>query len=576
MVLKFSSKTPIVLKGNDYDETITGTTAKENIYGWGGDDRIDGNGGQDYVWGGDGDDDITGHMGDKLNGGAGYDAIRLDLSKEKYSLNLTLTGKLYEYTEIAPGTTMRSFEYIFLKMGSGTNVIDLRGARTKMISFDGAAGTDTVKADFQTGNIWLINVETIELDFSKSGKRFLEIGGHAAVSIHEIGVNYVDLRNYKTLRLNLADLDDEATGTGASDIIKGNGGNDIIHGLGGKDFLYGGAGNDTLYGQTGATLNGGAGNDVIYGVSGTTMVGGSGKDTAVLDFSNIKTDYNFSVTRTADGIIRLDKTTTLQGFENLELIFGVGNNIVRLNNLQMPKIDGFSTNVRGTFGTDTLIIDATTGGNYSFRYFHKAVVDLSKSQSSVTMERSDHNSTTLTNKLMTADFFDPIIMEITGSRYDDTLSAGGKEDTIKGGGGNDVLMGGRGSDALYGGAGNDILIGGHNSDYLVGGSGSDRFTYNSVGESQMPAEFYLDMIADFERGKDKIDLSPIDVSSGKSGDQSFTFKGKAPFSGARGEVHYYTVATGVVVEADINGDGNDDMAIYIAGLKVLTASDFIL
>ncbi len=67
---------------------------------------------------------------------------------------------------------------------------------------------------------------------------------------------------------------------------------------------------------------------------------------------------------------------------------------------------------------------------------------------------------------------------------------------------NDQLMGSDTADVLDAGAGEDILFDGHGSDTLTGGSGQDLFVFSLDGVE--------DLILDFERGVDRLDLSSFD------------------------------------------------------------------
>ena len=112
-----------------------------------------------------------------------------------------------------------------------------------------------------------------------------------------------------------------------------------------------------------------------------------------------------------------------------------------------------------------------------------------------------------------------------GAGHDDLYGNRGV-DALYGGPGNDHLYGSTGADKLFGGHGNDVLVGGSGANSLYGGGGADRFQVNSVGESHGSAR---DVIYDFERRKDKIDLSGIDaITSGR--DNAFIFKGQGSFA----------------------------------------------
>ncbi|MGD8111839.1 VWA domain-containing protein, partial [Vibrio sp. TRT 17S01] len=86
----------------------------------------------------------------------------------------------------------------------------------------------------------------------------------------------------------------------------------------------------------------------------------------------------------------------------------------------------------------------------------------------------------------------------------DIMFGGSGDDVLDGGEGNDGLRGGSGNDRLVGGAGNDILIGGTGDDLLTGGEGYDIFKW--VDE---PFSVHEDVITDFNRQQDQIDLSEL-------------------------------------------------------------------
>jgi serralysin len=175
---------------------------------------------------------------------------------------------------------------------------------------------------------------------------------------------------------------------------------------------------------------------------------------------------------------------------------------------------------------------------------------------------------------------------LVGTDEGDTLCGGLNADTLRGLGGNDVLRGGFGKDTLYGGAGNDrldggwgadILIGGPGADVLTGGQGRDIFRYESMEDfGTLDAR---DVITDFRRNEDRIDLSPIDADAGVDGNQAFQFlpQAGAAFTAA-GQVRYVKdAAKGVTyVEGNVNADLAPDFRIELKGLLDLQQSDFIL
>jgi Ca2+-binding RTX toxin-like protein len=146
-----------------------------------------------------------------------------------------------------------------------------------------------------------------------------------------------------------------------------------------------------------------------------------------------------------------------------------------------------------------------------------------------------------------------------------------------------ILVGNNRANTLVGGAGSDTLIGGEGRDVLTGGLGNDLFVYNTIKESGTAA-LSMDLITDFVRGQDKIDLSAIDAFAGVANvNDSFIWKGTEAFSSAtEGEVRYEkfdnagTTSDYTVVWVDNDSDSGLEMAIRLTGLYDLTASDFIL
>ncbi|SLN55202.1 Bifunctional hemolysin/adenylate cyclase precursor [Pseudooceanicola marinus] len=91
--------------------------------------------------------------------------------------------------------------------------------------------------------------------------------------------------------------------------------------------------------------------------------------------------------------------------------------------------------------------------------------------------------------------------EVDLSSAGEARAGGAGNDTLQGGALDDALTGGAGHDLLRGGAGDDILVDGTGRDTLQGDAGADVFALSLDGET--------DVIADFERGTDRLDLSRI-------------------------------------------------------------------
>ena len=164
-----------------------------------------------------------------------------------------------------------------------------------------------------------------------------------------------------------------------------------------------------------------------------------------------------------------------------------------------------------------------------------------------------------------------------GGAGHDTMFGGQGADHMEGGNSRDQIYGGSEADSIYGQQGNDWLQGDQGADHLFGGSGSDMFIYTSASDS-LNTTNRRDVIADFTRGQDRIDLSAIDAAYGIKGDQAFAFRGSLNLQDTDiGQIRFNAgPGNSVVVAVDINADGRGDMHILVQGVSSLTAADFIL
>lgn len=149
-------------------------------------------------------------------------------------------------------------------------------------------------------------------------------------------------------------------------------------------------------------------------------------------------------------------------------------------------------------------------------------------------------------------------------------------DRLHGQEGRDTLYGGNGNDQLFGGADDDVLVGGRGSDTMTGGTGRDVFQFTDVSDFE-PGK--ADLITDFEKGSDKIDISQLDAKIGTPANDAFHMVDYDPNHVLQaGEMtSYYDKASGhtvVLMEAGFTGNGAD-YRIELEGDVHLTQSDFV-
>lgn len=167
-----------------------------------------------------------------------------------------------------------------------------------------------------------------------------------------------------------------------------------------------------------------------------------------------------------------------------------------------------------------------------------------------------------------------------------------------GGSGNDIIIGNDASNRLIGNGGNDVMSGGDGLDYFTGGAGNDTFIADINGATVVARRgpISLDVITDFQKGFDKIDLSGIDANMLMSGDQSFVFRGSSAnknigdltfkvydsINGAEnalgmeidGIAGQGAAGPVTVIFGNVDG-GAPDFAIALLNTRGVTASDFI-
>jgi serralysin len=152
-------------------------------------------------------------------------------------------------------------------------------------------------------------------------------------------------------------------------------------------------------------------------------------------------------------------------------------------------------------------------------------------------------------------------------------AAGGRaSDSIVGNGAANRLSGNAGKDALSGAAGDDVLTGGAGADKLNGGVGRDVFDFDVAAHSGVAAAA-RDVIADFTRGVDRIDLSGIDANAATAANEGFRFMGGRAFTAnATGQLRL----EGGILYGSTDADAAAEFTIEVVGVTALAAADFVL
>ncbi|MGH6767885.1 MAG: choice-of-anchor L domain-containing protein [Xanthobacteraceae bacterium] len=343
-----------------------------------------------------------------------------------------------------------------------------------------------------------------------------------------------------------------------------------------KNFKPTTAGDDDILATLGVLLSSlGSGSlNVMKSNSSGTLTKVGTVSTASFDLGNNGgtegADVFVGANNKADAFAGLGGNDKISGLAGNDRLFGNAGNDVLDGGLGSDQLFG------GT-GNDTFIINSTGD-----RLQDAGGVDQVRSFITKTLASEFEKLALLGSKAINGTG-NALGNAITGNSAKNVLNGVSGNDTLQGGSGNDTLIGGTGNDILIGGAGSDKLTGGRGRDTMTGGAGADDFDYNLVSDTGRTSST-RDIIRDFTHRVDDIDLASIDANGSAAGSGAFKFLAAegGRFTGAKGQLRWDqqnssgTANDKTIVEGDINGDKKADFQIQLAGLKTLSAVDFIL
>ncbi|PNB71284.1 hypothetical protein C1X64_25740 [Pseudomonas sp. GW456-E7] len=539
------------LFGESGNDTLFGMNGNDLLVGGAGNDTLNGGADEDVLEGGSGNDILNGGTGsDQLIGGAGSDVFIAQRASNYSDATRVIDFSLAEQDKL----DVRSIGISDIEsLKRLVEAVDDKGGDVIKNWYGGYSAELTLTgvsvADLTTSNV-LLNTSTANTNQFATGSSDL-FGG--------FGNN----------RLVGSSSHDRLFGEGGADTLEGGDSYDLLVGGSGNDSLFGGNGNDTLEGGIGDdkldggdnndilkggvgndTLNGGLGDDVLSGGTGNDLLigslgddfldGGEGIDTLSYAAEGLALNVDLNLTgeqrvlasRYEDDRI-LNIENVIGGYANDRLVGNAYNNSLDGGNGDDTLSGGLGNDVlRGATGNDTI-----NGGSG---------VDTATYEGAASGVKVDLNIKTASQNTLGAGVDRLLSIEnLTGSSYADTLK---------------------------GDAAANVLTGGLGKDTLIGGAGSDIFDFNSLLETGTISSTW-DVISDFVRGSDKIDLSTLDANTATTANDAFNaIIGSTTAFTAAGQLK---VANGVLY-GNTDADNTAEFAIQITGVTSLSTSDFIL
>lgn len=255
----------------------------------------------DVISAGGAEDLVGGGYGDDLDGGAGFDRLRLSFAGLQTGITFdagTISGGA---SATVGGGVIQNFEALAYLRGTDFNDTLTLAVQTRTDQFSGYTRDELIEVHAGAGDDLIVGADSFANVYGEAGDDRFVSGASPDIFDGGAGTDTVDYSVYANA-INVA----LASGSGADgdrlisvENVVGSSHDDTIVGGDGVNVLSGGAGNDVLTGGLGAdTLIGGSGNDVFQdsaaGHNGDTIADFKAGDSIVFTDASLAT-FTFSV-----------------------------------------------------------------------------------------------------------------------------------------------------------------------------------------------------------------------------------------------------------------------------------------
>jgi Ca2+-binding RTX toxin-like protein len=449
------------------DDTLTGNTLNNSLYGWDGNDTLDGGAGNDTLDGGQGNDTLYGGDGNDtliivgssasatnenvfVDGGDGDDLIQTDIWQSNYQAVIATGGAGIDTYQILNGGNggnggIGSFTVTDFTAGANGDRIDVSNLLTILGGFNYTDGV-------ANGYLRLVQSGTDTLgQYDYDGAAGTAYGFQTGIILQNVTATALTAYNFSSGASNVIN---HAPIADADGLIYVEGSGDLL--INTSDLLL---------------------NDYDSDLGDTVTFSGA-------DFTAATSGANLTL---ADGIITYNPGTFFDSlkFDQLDsdsftytIYDASGDTATGTVNLTIVGTAGVIVENNGGEDGDVLFDPeggTLTGGDGNDIYI---VTDVDQVVNESDGQGIDEVLTTLDSYAL-------------GS-YLDNLTYGGEDDftgignelpnVIEGNNGNDTLSGGGGNDSLLGGDGDDYLDGGVGANTLAGGDGDDTYVLNDLSD----------------------------------------------------------------------------------------------
>nr|WP_250807797.1 M10 family metallopeptidase C-terminal domain-containing protein [Neorhizobium tomejilense] len=243
--------------GTNGDDTFPGSTGSDRNWGMDGNDTFLFSAGNDFLWGGDDNDTFYVTVGDTVDGGEGYDVVRVQNVGQFYSVASFTNVEEFHFASTTSNAQVMFTSAPILK-------IFFEGSGVQDVRFTDASGykhielgdwDDQVRARGEGHYDGGSGIDTI--DFTDMRHLGLTVDKEARTATWGDGKNLA-YEQFEIVKLysgqNGITVHGDGTGetfVGTTDfwvreVFDGRGGNDTLRASGGNDILTGGAGTDTF------------------------------------------------------------------------------------------------------------------------------------------------------------------------------------------------------------------------------------------------------------------------------------------------------------------------------------------